>query len=264
MPERIKGDVFRKALSCMFEQNTRPREIRLNVPFVSKRTGQEYIIPDWLLDTELIIVRCEDFGPATKYIPTLEHFANTNQRILVYDDDSFMPRDLVEKFDKLSLEFPNYCLTVMGARFLPNKYYGFSSQVSTLKKILCSIISEECNEMSKDELISASDLVIGWSGYLITPNMVKFEDVSNFDKLPKSAFYVDDVVMSGSLLKNGTKIFVGNGLSESKMSIQHICMQVWSKIGKVESESLVLSDNKDRSHDHIMEEYFTEYWQFLK
>jgi hypothetical protein len=264
MPERIKSDIFRKALSCMFEQNVRPREIHLNVPYISKRTGQEYVIPDWILNTAIIIRRCEDYGPATKYIPTLAHFAETNQRILVYDDDSFMPRDLVEKFDKLSLEFPQHCFTVMGARFFPEKYYGFSSQVSILKKIVCSIISEEYHEMPENEIMSPSDLVIGWGGYLITPNMVKLEDVSDFEKLPKSAFYVDDVVMSGSLLKNGTKIFVGHGLPESKMSIQHIFMLAWSKIATVKSESLVLSDNKDRSHDHVMEEYFHSYWQFLK
>jgi mannosyltransferase OCH1-like enzyme len=63
----------------------------INVPYVSKRTGEKY--NDRLLDKIdtkggwVIINRCEDIGPATKLLPTSEHEDADNTIIITVDDD---------------------------------------------------------------------------------------------------------------------------------------------------------------------------------
>jgi hypothetical protein len=271
MPDRLQSNEFKKVLSSMFEQTVRPRDIRLNVPHVSKRTGKEYIIPNWLHNVAITIVRCEDFGPATKYIPSLKHFSDINkldQRLLIYDDDSIMPRNLVETFDAISRKYPQYCVTTNTYRFLDGsprfRTFGFQSQLSWAQKILYTLTFADCREMPPNDEVTLTDMAVGWCGFLMTPNMVNFEDVSNFESLPPDAFFVDDVVISASILKHGTQIVVGRGLDEAKLNLDGLLSALWTTMTKGPSESLKFSDNKEQSHDAVMQDYYREHWQFLK
>ena len=63
-------------------------EIHFNIPDENKLTKEKYIIPDWLLEYPKIkIFRTEDFGPATKLIPTVERIVDNDTIIVVVDDD---------------------------------------------------------------------------------------------------------------------------------------------------------------------------------
>src|SRR5688572_18914575 len=66
-PTRINK--IRPTLESLVNQTRVPNAIYLNVPYHLKRTGEPYVIPEWLKELpEVTVVRCEDYGPATKLI----------------------------------------------------------------------------------------------------------------------------------------------------------------------------------------------------
>ncbi len=282
MPDRLQSNSFRKSVSAMLEQSVRPREIRVNIPYRSKRTGKEYIVPEWLneLQPHVVIVRCEDLGPATKYIHTLQHFANNpNQRILIYDDDSIMPSDLVENFDKNSMKYPDYCFTTTSYRFIPGKSnetkflhdnpqfnrMNLSSKLTLFKRIGMWLIGHPEQDLSDrnegDHVLT--DVVVGWTGYLLKPKMLHLKDVSDFDLLPKEAFFVDDIVISGALAKQGTRVAVGSNLDYPKKTIEDFSQWIWDYTIGTSNESLSTGVNKNGRNDHVMEHFYRSYWHFI-
>lgn len=268
MPDRLQDDLFKKNLSTMMEQTVRPKEIRVNIPYKSKRTGKLYNVPEWLTKLDVTIVRCDDLGPATKYVSTLEHFKDTSQRILVYDDDSLMPLDLVENFERLSKLYPDRCFTTTSYIFSEGdpqltRYY-ISSKVETAIQILEGIFPLQGPTHALKMDMQQVDMVTGFAGYLITPDMVNLEDVSNFENLPKQAFFVDDVVMSASLQKKGTQIFVARGLKPPKTSWQNLFAVINNHLFKTQTEALTCSANAGLKNDVFMEKYFEKHWMFSK
>lgn len=75
-------------------------EIHFNIPHKNKKSGVEYVIPQWLQDIngreKLRIFRTEDYGPSTKLYPTLQRIDNPNQLIIVVDDDLVYESRLIE------------------------------------------------------------------------------------------------------------------------------------------------------------------------
>ena len=59
--------------------------LEINIPYVCKRTNEEYIIPEWLTQMERVkIYRCEDNGPATKILDTLKRHSDKYIFIMVF------------------------------------------------------------------------------------------------------------------------------------------------------------------------------------
>ncbi len=271
MPDRLHSKTFIKALCCMLNQTHKLTEIRLNIPYVAKRTGKKYHIPQWLLNCKQItIIRCEeDYGPATKYIPTLQHFEtiNPDQKILIYDDDSFMPVDLVENFERLSFRYPNYCFTSEARRIKHNKNINkfdiktVFSNTHLFSKLHSCFIGQESFHVTTKQPIIFGDVAYGYTGYLITPKMVNLIELMDFKNLPEAAVFVDDVTISGNLLKNNTPIAVGYGLSVGKVSFRSILETGWSKLTKKpQGEALTTTANFTSSNDDKMHEFYKNQW----
>lgn len=65
-------------------------EIHFNIPFYNKKTREEYIIPEWLINyksEKLKIFRTEDYGSITKLIPTIDRLTDPEDIIITVDDD---------------------------------------------------------------------------------------------------------------------------------------------------------------------------------
>jgi len=90
--------------------------IEINIPYIFKRTGEEYVIPEWLSELSknttndicsVHIFRTEDYGAATKVAPTLlRHKDSKNTYIWSIDDD---------------IEYPQNMLAVLYREFIPDK-----------------------------------------------------------------------------------------------------------------------------------------------
>ncbi len=68
-------------------QTRTPDEIHLNIPWKFSRTGEAYLLPDFLERYPVKIFRTNDIGPATKLVPTLERVTDPETWILTLDDD---------------------------------------------------------------------------------------------------------------------------------------------------------------------------------
>ena len=110
-PKRIHE--IQPTIDSLIQQEIVPHSIQINLPLIFKRTKQEY--SQTLLDSlpflqhPLVKIQRfeEDFGPATKLIPTVISESNhNNSLIIVVDDDTVYPSQLTNIFVRLHLSYP--------------------------------------------------------------------------------------------------------------------------------------------------------------
>jgi len=90
-------DDIRACIESIVNQTYKDYEIHFNIPYTNKLTGEDYIIPEWLLEYEKIkIFRTEDIGPATKSVPTIERITDPEAIIIVCDDDLVYHEQMIE------------------------------------------------------------------------------------------------------------------------------------------------------------------------
>lgn len=97
----IRIEHIEQTIKSLLYQDRLPKKIYLNIPHKSFRDGSEYTIPKWLENLNALeIVRPDlDYGPSTKFIPTLERH-DVNQLILVVDDDHLYPPNFIKEFEQ--------------------------------------------------------------------------------------------------------------------------------------------------------------------
>lgn len=189
IPSRI--DKLQSTLKSLLRQNRRPAEIRLNVPSYSRREGRPYAIPDWLAQMKSVtLVDCQDYGPATKLVPSVLNLM-PKQRILVLDDDRIYPPDLVEDMQRLADAHPDWVISSSGWR-VPD---DLTDRPTTLKAVLkgekyvpvlASVIRGPVNV----------DVVQGVHGYLVQPRFFDKEALTDYTRAPDAARFCDDVWLS--------------------------------------------------------------------
>ena len=92
-------------------------EIHLNIPYVNKKTKEEYVIPDWLnnfQNDKLKIFRTEDYGSITKLIPTIERLSNKDDIIITFDDDLNYMDGFIEYHLNKRIEYPDCAIGFAG------------------------------------------------------------------------------------------------------------------------------------------------------
>ncbi len=261
IPSRISTPTFQRVVASFLTQTRRLQEIRINVPHVCKRNGETYVIPEWLDKSQCVtIVRCEDEGPATKYLATIRHFAqSSNQRILVCDDDMILPSHLVETFDKLPRE--GVVWTTVGEILKHEdgkwvKARTILSEMTPDKKLYRAIIKNVAHWEEAIEERTKVHVVLGTGGYLLEPSMVDLTCLEDYRSMPKSAFYVDDAVMSGCLQRHHTPVEIPKHLQWGKFTYQGVLNMASEFVFQLTSDNLSTSHNLDFAHDKVMWKYF--------
>lgn len=92
-------------LHSLCKQTYTDYEVHFNIPHIYNVTKEEYIIPDWLISLEkqykhLKIFRTEDYGPPTKFVPTLHRVSDPETIIIVADDDLIYRNEMVSEHIK--------------------------------------------------------------------------------------------------------------------------------------------------------------------
>lgn len=108
VPERLSldnVDGLQNVLKHLCEQEDDDYEVHFNIPDYYFVTKEPYIIPEWLNGYKLKyphlkVFRTEDFGPPTKFVPTLQRITNPETIILVIDDDLLYYPDMITEHRK--------------------------------------------------------------------------------------------------------------------------------------------------------------------
>lgn len=138
-PYRINE--MQDTVNTILQQNTKVAAIYLAVPYVFKRDGTPYVVPEWLQNhPKITIIRTQDYGPATKVLGVLEQLnLNPNTIIITMDDDIKYPKNTVLHLVYKAKKYPNEAIGIAGAdldyddygNLLPNKIGGLVSQTDS-------------------------------------------------------------------------------------------------------------------------------------
>jgi hypothetical protein len=193
LPDRIHN--LKPTLRSLVNQTRPPDEIVLAVPENSIRQKRSYSIPKYLSEfPTLRILRCQtDWGPATKFIPVVQEellAGRGDTLIMVVDDDRIYPRDALETYLHYHEQFPNAALCFRGVP-MPRNFYCFLPKLFLVSRL---------REPKRVAVIT------GCGSYLIQP---RFFDSTlwNYSDAPASAFYMDDIWISGNLDRRGVEKF---------------------------------------------------------
>lgn len=116
-------------ITSICEQNDIDYEIHFNIPEVYNITKAEYIIPEWLIEYQskyhhLKIFRTEDYGPPTKFLPTLQRIKNPETILVVVDDDLVYHPDMIFEHRKYQEILTNCAICYDGRDPIPQSKYN--------------------------------------------------------------------------------------------------------------------------------------------
>ena len=105
------------------KQTLQPDRIYLNLPLTFKRLKDQFFKQnqiDKLEDYKLQISRCEDFGPATKLMGSIELIKNNYDCVILLDDDHIYHKNcfeiLIENFKKEQINYSFYLNKIFNIR----------------------------------------------------------------------------------------------------------------------------------------------------
>lgn len=92
-------------------------EIHFNIPYISHKSNEEYILPEWIKTIEsdkLKIFRGHDYGAITKLVPTLNRIEDEETIIITVDDDIEYMEGFIEYHVKKRKFYPDCALGFAG------------------------------------------------------------------------------------------------------------------------------------------------------
>ena len=106
IPQRLKH--LNESVNSLLKQTRKPDKIFVNIPYKYKRfseTIEDNQIPKF--DSSIVeVTRCEDCGPGTKLLGSLNKFKK-NSLVILADDDHTYEDYMIEKFFYFYSKYPN-------------------------------------------------------------------------------------------------------------------------------------------------------------
>ena len=189
IPSRM--DFLADTLKSLLAQTRPPRAIRLNLPAFSLRENRPYEIPAWLSSLASVrIVPCDDYGPATKLLPTLQDCA-PGQPILVVDDDRIYARELVATLEAAAQAHGNTAVALGG-------WIAPDDLVDRPTTILSNLLQLPPAPIRSARIRKPMpvDILLGFMGYLVRPEFFDLAAITDYSAAPPQARLVDDVWIS--------------------------------------------------------------------
>ena len=187
-------------LDCINHQTILPSRIELNLPaeYHKRSLGK---VDRSLIPTDFDVYECEDFGPATKVLPTLKRYADSDVRIIYCDDDRVYDKNWVHNLVTASGRTPDRaicdeCVSINS--ILYRYHYPRKDMRYKVKKALSfGKFRPYHTDKWKD-----ADIAQGFGGVLVRPSF--FTDM--VFSIPAVLWSVDDIWLSGNMASNGTGI----------------------------------------------------------
>jgi hypothetical protein len=118
LPSRM--DQVQNTIQSILNNTVQPDAIYINIPLFSKREQKYYMIPSYLENIPKVIINNikEDFGPASKLIPTLEKEKDPETIIITIDDDFKYDATVIDHLLNCSNQFPDKVICVSGWNYI--------------------------------------------------------------------------------------------------------------------------------------------------
>lgn len=188
-------------LQSLKRQTLKPDRIELNVPAEYKRQdmGQAELNA---IPSEFSVHICEDVGPATKLLPTLQRYRDTDTMIVYCDDDRIYSDNWLERLTYFSALNPDNAISeeCMPVRMVALAYRGTNKNWAYRLKRVLSLGLYQPYALNR---AMEPDVAEGFGGVLVKPAF--FTD-RVFD-VPKECWAVDDIWISANLHLTGHPIF---------------------------------------------------------
>ena len=189
IPSRIA--LIGETLKSLMRQSRAPAGIVLNVPRWSRRERCNYEIPGDLARLDSVkVTECDDWGPATKLIPTILNNA-PSQPIVVVDDDRIYPSNLIADLEDASRLCPGSALCFSGWR-VPD---DLTDRPTTLWSDL-KLTPPVPVKATRVDTLHEVDILQGQGGYYVLPEFFDANELTDYSQAPEAAFFVDDVWIS--------------------------------------------------------------------
>lgn len=198
IPTRVEH--LDKLLRSVEGQSLKPDRIELNLPGEYQKrdfgTVDRRQIP-----SDFDVFDCEDFGPATKIIPTLNRHNTEDPKIVYCDDDRVYHKDWLNRLCSVADNNPN-CAVADECNSISAIEYRFNNPVKDWKYRAKRVASLGFYDPYKSSRRNEWDVVEGFGGVLVRPSFFS-EQVT---EIPESVWAVDDIWLSANLLAQGTGI----------------------------------------------------------
>ena len=199
IPKRIKN--LNKSIESLLKQTKKPNKIFINIPKRYKRF-REIIDSDQIPkfnDSAVEITRCDDYGPGTKLLGSLNKFEK-NSLIILVDDDHVYEDYMIEKFFYFYSKAPNnaysFYVHPLGKFGIGQGADGFAintNHLTGIKNFYDKIVKDY------EELFLYDDLWISYFLYFFKKNKIlslKEHIKKNKDGMP-SLIYTKHIEASG-------------------------------------------------------------------
>ena len=208
IPPRLKN--LNESVNSLLNQTKKPDKIFVNIPYKYKRfseTIEDNQIPKF--DSDIVeVTRCEDCGPGTKLLGSLNKFEK-NSLVILADDDHVYEDYMIEKFLYFYSKAPNnaYSFYVHPLENFPvgQGADGFAINTNHLKGV-----KNFYDKVAKDykELFLHDDLWISYFLYFFKKNKIlSLQEYLKKDSDGKPfLIYKKDIVTSGLIETYGKNL----------------------------------------------------------
>ena len=208
IPQRIKS--LEKSINSLLNQSRKPDKVFINIPYKYRRfseTIKDDEIPKF--DNNIVeITRCEDFGPGTKLLGSLDKLEK-NSLIITFDDDHIYEDYMIEKLYYFFSKEPNnaysFYVHPLGKFGVGQGADGFGINTNCLDGI-----KNFYNKVVDDykELFLHDDLWVSYFLYFFKKNKIlSLQNYLKKDKKGKSSpIYKKHIVASGLIEMYGKNL----------------------------------------------------------
>lgn len=187
IPSRI--DRLEPVIDSMLRQTWPIQALYLSIPFVFGRTGEQYVIPAWLMAKKGVkLERCADMGPGTHLLNALRLERDPWSFIAVVDDDHIYGPDLVETLMRSALASPGTAIAAQGFLSIPG----------------LRLDKDSPRYLHGHQIFEAGPVLVSYLGVVYQRGF--FDDsVFDYEGFSQKCVYQDDMWFSAHLAKKGIK-----------------------------------------------------------
>ena len=159
IPSRINN--IKPTIESIAKQSVKPNKIYLNLPNKFKRFKDEFFKEEEIMSINyenLEIVRCNDFGPGTKIMGSLNKIKNDYDFVVLIDDDhEYHPRFLeifLNNFKKNSINYSYYLNKVFDIRIgqCADGFLFNCTFLDKIEKFYTNFVNDNKNLFHDDDL----------------------------------------------------------------------------------------------------------------